>query len=187
MKNRMLTAILSLMLIAALLAIGCSGGESAQISLGTITSCDECSGQPPQIGETATDFQFQTPEGEGFSLSDFRGQPVLLNFWATQCNPCRMEMPYLQQIYDEWQAEGLVMLAINVGEDADEVTSFLESRSLTFPVLLDSQVAVSICYFIFSIPMTFFIDEDGIIQYIKIGAFTTLGGIESILNQLFTD
>ncbi|HEY54832.1 MAG TPA: TlpA family protein disulfide reductase [Dehalococcoidia bacterium] len=187
MKNKMLTAILSLMLISALLTIGCSDGGPAQISLGTITGCAECSGQPPQIGEPATDFQFQTPEGELTSLSDSRGQPVLLNFWATWCSPCRMEMPYLQQIYDEWQGEGLVLLAINIGESADEATSFLESRSITFPVLLDTNYDVAICYYTISIPMTFFIDEDGIIQYIKVGPFTSLGEIENIVSQLITD
>lgn len=186
MKNKMLTAILSVMLIAALLTIGCPGGEPTQTSLGTITGA-ECSGQPPRIGEPATDFQFQTPEGEPASLSDSRGQPVLLNFWATWCNPCRIEMPYLQQIYDEWQGEGLVMLAINIDGEADEVTSFLESYNLSFPVLLDTNLQVALCYYTISIPMTFFIDGDGIIQYIKIGAFTSLGEIESILNQLFTD
>jgi thiol-disulfide isomerase/thioredoxin len=186
MKNRMLTVILSVMLIAALLAIGCNGGESVQVNVGTITGCDECP-EPPQIGALATDFQFQTPEGEPASLSDYRGQPVVLNFWATWCVPCQIEMPYLQQIYDEWQAEGLVMLAINIPDEGDDVTSFLESYNISFPVLIDASYAVAICYYAISIPITFFIDGDGIIQYIKVGAFTSLGEIESILNQLFSD
>jgi len=186
MKNKVLTVILSLMLISALLAIGCPGGEPAQISLGTIISSAECSA-PPRIGDEATDFQFQTPEGELASLSDFRGQPILLNFWAAWCQPCRIEMPYLQQIYDEWQAEGLVMLAINISEGAEEATSFMENYNLSFPVLLDTNLEVALCYYTISIPMTFFIDEDGIIQYIKVGPFTSQGEIESILNQLITD
>jgi peroxiredoxin len=174
------------MLISAFLAIGCPGGESSQISVGTIISADDCS-PPPQTGQTATDFQFQTPEGELASLSDFRGQPVVLNFWATWCNPCRIEMPYLQQIYEEWQGEGLVLLAINLADDADDVASFLENYHLSFPVLIDTNLEVGICYYAISIPITFFIDENGIIQYIKVGAFTSLGQIESILNQLFSD
>jgi thiol-disulfide isomerase/thioredoxin len=185
MKNKMLAVILSLMLISALLAIGCPG-EATQVSLGRITDCAECTGQPPQIGETAVDFQFENPEGELTSLSDFRGQPVIINFWATWCGPCKMEMPYLQQIYDEWQDE-LVLLAINLGEGADEAAGFVESYDLSFPVLLDPYYEVGLCYFPEYIPMTFFIDEDGIIQDIRVGAFTSLESIENIVNQLFSE
>ncbi len=144
-----------------------------------------CGGQSPQVGKPAPDFQFQGSDGQPTSLSDLQGSPVLINFWATYCPPCAYEMPYIQQIYYGWQAKGLVLMAINIGESPEEVEGFMQSQGLFFPVLLDSDGKVAAQYGIRNIPTTFFIDSEGIIQHIKVGAFQSEAEIEEKLSQLY--
>lgn len=183
--NRMLKVILPVMLISVLLIAGCSGGSEPDMSgLSWITRYSVDPAQSPEVGETAPDFEFEDSEGHTASLSDFRGEVVLLNFWATWCGPCTFEMPFIQQVYDEWQRSGLRVLAINLGDSADTVNSFLEEHGLSFPVLLNPNSELVGRYNIEFIPTTFFLDEDGIIQHIEVGAFSSKEAIESILSQL---
>lgn len=185
--NKMLKVILPVTLISVLLIPACSGDSEPDISgLGWITGCAEYSGQSLQIGDPAPDFQFQTAGGQFVSLSDLRGKVVLVNFWATWCGPCAYEMPFIQQVYDEWQEEELVVLAISIGERSNTVTSFVERYSLSFPVLLDREAIAAVQYRAASIPTTLFIDKDGIIQGIRVGPFRSKEEIESILSQLIT-
>ena len=97
----------------------------------------------PQIGKLAPDFQLPDLDGQSVSLSDLRGKPVLLNFWATWCGPCRNEMPYIQAVYDEWSVRGLVVLAVDIDESPSQVQEFMESNRLSFPVLLDADGMVA--------------------------------------------
>ena len=105
----------------------------------------------------------------------------MLNFWATWCPPCRDEMPYLQQIYDEWTSQGLTVLTIDMGEKRERVVEFLESYDLSLPTLLDTEQSTAQMYNIRAIPTTFFIDTNGIIQKIKVGAFRNRDEIERYL------
>ena len=145
-----------------------------------------CSGQAqgPEIGKLAPDFELSSLDGKVVSLSDFRGKPVFLNFWATWCGPCRFEMPFIQKMYEGLSNEGLVVLAVNVQENPATVKEFVESFGLTFPVLLDTNSEVRLAYNIRGIPTTFFIDKNGIIQDIKIGAFASEVEIASRLNKI---
>lgn len=152
-----------------------------------IASCGGETSQNPWIGKPAPDFQFQGSDDEQpVSLSDLKGKPVLINFWATRCGPCRVEMPYLQQVYDEWQVKGLLLLAINIGESPSEIAEFMQSQELSFPVLLDSEGEIAQKYNIQYIPSTFFIDKDGIIQDMRVGSFQSKAEIESSLSKLIT-
>ena len=151
-----------------------------------VTSC--ATGSAPsgaQVGNLAPDFELQDLDGQSISLSDLQGQPVLLNFWASWCGPCVQEMPYLQQIYEEWSGIGLVLLAIDVGESPSKVKGFLQSRGFSFPVLLDTKEVVARRYNIRGIPTTFFIDRDGIIQDMRIGSFQSKEQIEAGINTVF--
>ena len=163
--SRILTAIL-----VAILVIGLA-----------ITGCEA---EAPETSNKAPDFELPDLDGKPVSLSDFRGKPVFLNFWATWCPPCRAEMPYIQEIYKEWSGKELVVLAINIGENPSKVGEFMESFSLSFLVLLDEDSKVSNEYNVPPIPTTFFIDKNGIIQVTKIGSFQSKAEIEKYLSQI---
>ncbi len=108
----------------------------------------------------------------------------MLNFWATWCPPCRSEMPYLQQIYEEWSDEGLMLLAIDIGESRAKVEQYMQSNSLSLPVLLDTRNKVADKYGIRGIPTTFFIDGNGVIQERIVGAFPNKEAIEKHLSSI---
>jgi cytochrome c biogenesis protein CcmG/thiol:disulfide interchange protein DsbE len=143
-----------------------------------------CSAEAPEVGKRAPDFQLNTLDGPDITLSQLKGQPVLVNFWATWCGPCRYEMPFLQQVYEKWPADELVVLTVNVGEGAADVSQFMQSQGFSFTVLLDSQTAVAQKYNIQGIPTTVFIDSDGVIRQIKIGVFQSQAEIENILSKI---
>ncbi|NPA31821.1 MAG: TlpA family protein disulfide reductase [Chloroflexi bacterium] len=130
-------------------------------------------GRPPapQVGFPAPDFTLPTLEGSTLRLSDLRGQAVILNFWASWCPPCKAEMPALQRVYEAYQPQGLVVVAVNVtAQDArPNVEAFVAEHGLTFPVALDLDARVAAAYRVHSLPTTFFIGPDGVIHDIVIG------------------
>ncbi|MGB8707345.1 MAG: redoxin domain-containing protein [Dehalococcoidia bacterium] len=138
----------------------------------------------PEIGERAPDFTLLTIYGKEISLSQFHGKTVMVNFWETTCPACAEETPYIQAVFNGWPSNNLEILAVSVGERAAFVQSFLDSRGLTFPALLDSDEAVSNTYQVTSFPTTFFINADGIIKEIKAGRFTSQFEIEIMLKSL---
>jgi peroxiredoxin len=152
--------------------------------LTTVLLIASCSSPTPQVGKQAPDFQLPSLGGQSVSLSDFQGKPILLNFWATWCGPCRHEMPFIQAIYEEQSVNGLVILAIDIGESVPAVNSFLQSNNFSFPVLLDIDQDVAQDYNIRAIPTTFFIDKDGIIQEIKVGAFSNMIELKKSLSKI---
>jgi len=151
---------------------------------GVIIDCDENTGSSFAAGDPAPDFRFQDAAGATFSLSDFQGKSVMLNFWKTTCGWCVVELPYIQQVYDEWQDEELVILTIDLGESADKVNDFLDGLGVSLPVLLDGEGKTMLSYQISSIPRTFFIDKEGLIRGIKFGALQSKEELEDILEQL---
>jgi len=167
---------LMVMLAAGLAVAGCQEDDS----LGDI----------PAPGRPAPDFQLQDLDGQTVSLAGLRGRPFLINFWATWCGPCRMEMPFLQQVYEDpkWSEQGLVILAVNLGEPAATVEGFMEENGLSFTVLLDTSREVGRAYNAALIPTTYFVDKDGIIQDIKIGVFRSKADIDwKLLNSIMKD
>jgi len=163
--NKMLKVMLIATLTSVLLIVGCSSPSA-------------------QVGKQAPDFQLLNLEGQPVSLSDFQGKPVLLNFWATWCGPCRQEMPLIQGIFEEQSGKGLVILAIDIGETPSAVNNFIQRSNFSFPVLLDTDQDVALEYNIRAIPTTFFIDKDGIIQAIKVGAFSNMIEIKKSLDKI---
>jgi len=136
-----------------------------------------------RVGQKAPDFKLQNLDGELVSLSEL-DKSVLLNFWNTGCPPCVNEMPLLQQIHQERQDEGLMVLTLNAGESAATVRQFMQNYHLSLPVVLDTNVAVAQQYGIQFFPTTFFIDRDGIIQEKVIGGFPTKEAIEKRLDKI---
>ena len=121
------------------------------------------------INDIAPDFELTNLEGEEVSLSDYRGQYVILNFWATWCPPCREEIPDLNQFHEENKKE-FVVLAVNLGEAKQKVRQFISYGGYTFPVLLDKGKEIGREYKISAIPTSYFINPQGKIKYIKKGA-----------------
>lgn len=112
-------------------------------------------------GDLAPDFQLKTLDGKIVKLSDYRGQGVFLNFWATYCPPCKKEMPYIESQYQKFNSQGVTVLAVDVGEPKLTVDKFVQRYRLTFPILLDSREEVLDPYGIGPIPVTFLIDKNG--------------------------
>ncbi len=117
-------------------------------------------------GHQAPDFALKTLEGKTLRLSELRGKKVvLINFWATWCPPCRLEMPTMQQIYSEYGKKGFEILAVNIEPDAkQEIREFIKELRLTFPVLLDPQMKVAREYRLFGLPASVLVDRKGIVR-----------------------
>ena len=156
------------------------------ITILVITGCGESSAQGPQVGKRAPDLTLYDLNNKAVSLSGLNGQPVFINFWASWCGPCQEEMPLIQSIYERQagQPQPAVILTINIGESPSTAENFIQEKGLSFPVLLDIEQSVAGDYNIRSIPTTLFIDSEGTIREIKIGAFTSVVQIERGLARL---
>jgi peroxiredoxin len=116
----------------------------------------------------APDFTLQTVDGETIRLADLRGKVVALNFWATWCAPCRLEMPALQDQADAFP-DRLAVLGVNFDENAEAVAAFRQEVDVDFPLLLDPGADVQRLYRVLGYPTTFFIDEQGTIRFQHVG------------------
>jgi peroxiredoxin len=124
------------------------------------------------VGHPAPDFTLDLAGGGSTSLSAFGGQPVVLNFFATWCTPCRVEMPHLQAAYERHRDEGLVVLGLDVQESPEVVPPFLAELGLDFPVMLDVSGDITRLYRVRSMPTTYFIGADGVVAHIWPGMFS---------------
>lgn len=129
--------------------------------------------RPPIVGTAAPNFQLQDLNGKTQTLSEHQGKMVLLNFWATWCTPCTKEMPAMQKAYERLRDRGLVVLAVNELEEVDKVRVHIREHGHTFPVLLDPENDVANLFGVYGLPVTVFIDQQGIIrEYLKGGLLT---------------
>ena len=151
----------------------------------TMAGCSSAPAQSDHVDNQAPDFHLPDLDGKIVSLSSFRGKPVMLNFWASWCPPCREETPYIQQVYEEWSGKGVVVLGINVGENISKAKEFAQGYGLSFPILLDTEGEAAQKYEPQGlIPRTFFIDEKGVIRARVIGAFPSKEAIENKLREI---
>ncbi len=113
-------------------------------------------------GENAPNFTLKNLDGKEISLNQFRGKHVLINFWATWCGPCKIEMPSLEALYERFKDRNFVLLAIsNDMFGANIVKPFVKAHNINFPVLLDQRLKVSNAFGVVSLPTTFMIDPQG--------------------------
>ncbi|MCB1869272.1 MAG: TlpA family protein disulfide reductase [Gammaproteobacteria bacterium] len=117
----------------------------------------------------APEFVLRDLDGNQHRLSDYRGQVVIINFWATWCPPCREEMPSMQRAWESLKNDGIHMLAINVGEDEDTIFQFTANYPVDFPLLMDSDSGVINQWPVRGLPTTFVVDPKGRISYRAIG------------------
>ncbi len=126
---------------------------------------------PPAMGSPAPEFQLIDLQGNWQALPDYHGKVVLLNFWATWCGPCRVEMPSMESLYQDLKDEDFAILAISSDPQGSIVTRpFVESQGLTFPILHDSDYQVSGSYGVRTLPMSFLIDRNGTLTHRVFGA-----------------
>lgn len=123
----------------------------------------------PEAGSPAPDFELPDVDDTIVRLSDYRGRPVILNFWATWCAPCRLEMPELERAQAEFGPDGPVVLTINQEESAEQVDAFFTEVGLTLPALLDSNGDVGAAYGAFFLPTTVIVGPDGIVAAVHRG------------------
>ena len=117
----------------------------------------------------APDFTLRSAEGGNLRLAEMRGRVVLVNFWATWCGPCKVEMPHLNRIYEKYRSAGFVLLGVNIDEDPRQAVALATRMGLKFPVLLDTDKAVSRRYALDSMPGTVIIDRDGKVRHVHKG------------------
>lgn len=182
--SRIISLILILAGISILIFFGFPRAEVNQ-QLPTPQSTLTLSVAPAQDA-LAPDFSLLNIEGEQIQLSDFQGQPVLINFWATWCGPCLIEMPSIQDRFEKHQKEGLVVLAIDFDEPKEDVAFFGEELGLTFDLLLDPGGEIQNLYRILGYPTSFFVDPDGVIKVLHIGVMTE-GQLDDYLSQIGID
>jgi peroxiredoxin len=152
---------LSIGLLMGFLIIRGSGGGSSDDGPASRRSI-------PSRGLPIADFELSTLTGEKVTLSQFRGQAVIINFWGTWCPPCRNEMPLFQTAYETHQPD-LVILAVNVNDAVGSVERYVEEMGLTFPILLDETGDVRSQFQVRGFPTTYFVDRDGVLREQFIG------------------
>ncbi|UTR11560.1 redoxin family protein [Evansella sp. LMS18] len=133
-------------------------------------------------GDYAPDFELDMLDGSTAKLSDFRGEKIMLNFWATWCPPCRAEMPDMQEVYEE---NDVLILAVNLTQTEtgmNAVESFVDDFGLTFPIMLDEDIEVADLYEIQPIPTSFMINSEGRIHNIAYGPMN-----KDMIVQQFTE
>lgn len=121
-------------------------------------------------GELAPDFELETLEGETVRLSDYRGENVIVNFWATWCPPCRAEIPDLKKLYNNKDVEILAVNLSETEENEGKINDFAEEFEMDFPVLKDANSDVANNYQVQAYPTSYMIDSDGHINFIALGA-----------------
>ncbi len=176
--GRVVLGLLAVALLGLLLAIqGCAPsaqdtGRSGQEGSGTIGLKGSELAPAPEVGHPAPDFTLVDLEGNEVALSDFRGKTVFINFWATWCPPCRAEMPEIEAVHQEYKDRGVVVLGVDISEPVSTVRQYIQKGGFSWTIVLDSTGEVARNYQIAAIPTSFFIDGEGIIRAVNIGAMT---------------
>jgi peroxiredoxin len=117
----------------------------------------------------APDFTLKSASGENLRLSEYRGQVVLLNFWATWCGPCRQEMPPLNALHERYQRLGFVVLGVSIDDDPRVATRMAQQLGVSYPILFDTDKDISRLYEVRAMPSTYLIDRDGRVRHVHLG------------------
>lgn len=143
----------------------------------------------PRIGFAAPDFTLDTLDGGSITLSGQRGQPIMLNFWASWCLPCRTEMPAIERVHQRLNEQGLLIIGLNVTSQDSEAAarSFAQEYGLTFPIALDRDGSASAQYDLMGLPSTYFIDREGIVRDVIIGGPMSEGVMLAKIEELLKD
>jgi len=144
-----------------------------------------CAGGALKKGDPAPELVLESLDGSTVRLSDYRGRPVLINFWASWCAPCREEMPELQKVFAAQQADGLVILAVNTTfqDRVEDVRRMRTELGLTFPILLDRDGKAAAAYRASAWPTSVFVDRQGRVHLVQVGPMSWRF-VESVLREI---
>jgi peroxiredoxin len=120
-------------------------------------------------GQPAPDFALKSSSGQNLRLSEYRGDVVMINFWATWCGPCRQEMPLLDELYSRYQRVGFNLLGVNIDDDSSRAMAMIDELGVSFPVLFDSSKEVSRLYRVDAMPVTIIVDREGNVRHVHQG------------------
>ena len=120
-------------------------------------------------GKAAPDFALKSSTGENLRLSEYRGDVVMINFWATWCGPCRQEMPLLDELYARYERVGFNLLGVNIDDDSRRAMQMIEELGVDFPVLFDARKEVSKLYEVDAMPVTVLVDREGNVRHVHHG------------------
>ncbi len=121
------------------------------------------------IGQKAPDFALKSSTGENLRLSEYRGEVVMLNFWATWCGPCRQEMPLLDDLYNRYERVGFKLLGVNIDDNSQRAIDMMKELGVDFPILFDATKDVSKLYEVNAMPVTVILDREGNVRYVHKG------------------
>ncbi len=208
MARKTFTIICALLLTTAILAACTSGAEPAlaptapeptntpEVTAEQATPSEEPTAaepaaapqavQPITKGMVAPDFTLQDLEGNPRSLSEFRGKVVMLNFWASWCGFCQSEIPHMNTVYAEYADQGFEIVAVSLNEDPEHLREFAAENGMEFVILADTEGVVMVPYQIQSIPVSYFLDGEGVVQAIYSGAIqeeTLRTVVKTLLSQ----
>jgi len=120
-------------------------------------------------GQAAPDFALKSSTGTNLRLSEYRGDVVMVNFWATWCGPCRQEMPLLDELFSRYERVGFSLLGVNIDDDSRKAMNMVSELGVSFPVLFDVRKEVSKLYEVDAMPVTVLIDREGTVRYVHHG------------------
>ncbi len=140
----------------------------------------------PEVNSLAPPFANPTLDGNIITLYDLRGNPVIINFWATWCGPCRVEMPELQSLYDDYGEQGLHILGVNLAEPVPLITAWVRDFGLTFDIVLDEQGQIATTYRLRGQPSTYVISPEGIITHVYYGP-VNMDTLRAAVESYFVD
>ena len=120
-------------------------------------------------GKSAPDFVLKASSGENLRLSEYRGDVVMINFWATWCGPCRQEMPLLDDLYGRYERVGFSLLGVNIDDDSRRAMQMIDELGVKFPVLFDETKEVSKLYDVQAMPVTVLVDREGTVRHVHHG------------------
>lgn len=151
-----------------LLAVSVPGLVVALVAAGLLFS----NGDALPEKKPAPDFSLQLLDGGKFQMGDYNGKPIMINFFASWCHPCRMESPALVTVRGEYEPKGIVFLAIAIDDTEEDVKKFIDELGFVFPIGLDKTGEIKDAFGVYGLPTTYFINRDGTINYTHPGSAT---------------
>lgn len=136
-----------------------------------LSACQAKLETAPEQDALAPNFSLTDINGATVTLSDYRGKVILVNFWATWCPPCMLEMPSFQAVYERYAGD-LVVIGVDIGDPHLEVVNFVNQNGLEFPITIDQGMRVNNLYRVRSYPTSFLVDREGVIQVVHMGLMT---------------